>query len=301
MSKPEFDQRILDRESARALELQAAKVFQPRTPISAREFFAGRWNQITTLADAIGQIGLHVVIYGERGVGKTSLANVVKPLLQMLDQEVEEEENYSEPGTGSGRIVIKANANTGDTFSSSWQKLFEHLTWRGGKPGIGLVPMKKGNVSIRKAFGLEGDITVDDARRIIMRIPGSVFIVDEYDRAAKDTAREFTDLMKALSDFSAECTVILVGVSDTIDQLVADHASINRALIQILLPRMEFGELREILTKAEKSLEIQFSEDAGNLIVNISQGLPHYTHLLGLHSVRMAAKRMSAEIEQRDV
>ncbi|HEV7843392.1 MAG TPA: hypothetical protein VGO69_06825, partial [Pyrinomonadaceae bacterium] len=64
---------------------------------------------------------------------------------------------------------------------------------------------------------------------------------------------------------------------------------------------MEPGELREILTKAEGSLPIRFSDEAANLIVNLSQGLPHYTHLLGLNAVRIAAKRLSAYIERADV
>src|SRR5690349_10398978 len=68
----------------RELSLAAANAFQPRTPITTKELFAGRWNQMTTLADAVSQPGLHVVIYGERGVGKTSLANVVKPLISVL-------------------------------------------------------------------------------------------------------------------------------------------------------------------------------------------------------------------------
>jgi hypothetical protein len=64
---------------------------------------------------------------------------------------------------------------------------------------------------------------------------------------------------------------------------------------------MEVGELREILTKAEEPLSISFSTESANLIVHISQGLPHYTHLLGLHSVRNAAKRRSSRIERSDV
>jgi len=90
-------------------------------------------------------------------------------------------------------------------------------------------------------------------------MPGSVFIVDEFDRAANETSGNFTDLMKGLSDFSVDCTIILVGVSDTVDQLIADHASISRSLVQILLPRMVEKELREILSTAEKALDIGFS------------------------------------------
>jgi hypothetical protein len=67
----------------------------------------------------------------------------------------------------------------------------------------------------------------------------------------------FTDLIKGPSDFACDCNVILVGVSDTVDRLIGDHASISRALVQILVPWMEEKELREILSKAEETLEIK--------------------------------------------
>jgi hypothetical protein len=65
---------------------------------------------------------------------------------------------------------------------------------------------------------------------------------------------------------------------------------------------MKAEELRAILTNAEKTLEVEFSEDAATLIVHVSQGLPHYTHLIGLHALRNAAlKRVSPMIERTDV
>jgi len=49
-------------------------------------------------------------------------------------------------------------------------------------------------------------LTIDDVRRILSNLPGSVFIIDEFDRAANVTSREFTDLLKSLSDFAVDCT-----------------------------------------------------------------------------------------------
>jgi Cdc6-like AAA superfamily ATPase len=296
----------LSAEQAQKLEVQAAKVFQPRAPISAREFFAGRWTQITTLADAVSQTGLHVVIYGERGVGKTSLANVVKPIIEAFDemgaQSSTRSPSQNETSKPPGRIVIKANANSDDAFSSIWDKLFEDLTWLDDNQGIGYETRIRGRVTLRDAFELSDVLGVDDVRRIVSRISGGpVFIVDEFDRAAQEASREFTDLIKAFSDFGVDCTIILVGVSDTVDGLVADHASINRTLVQILLPRMETQELRQILENAEKALSIEFSPEAASLIVTVSQGLPHYTHLVGLHSVRISARSYSGYIEKTAV
>lgn len=154
---------------------------------------------------------------------------------------------------------------------------------------------------ILKAFSLPPELGVDDVRRVLAKIPGSVFIIDEFDRAAPDTSLALTDLIKALSDFAVDSTVVVVGVADTVDQLISDHASVSRAMVQVLLPRMEVTELDEILINAENSLKVRFSDESRSLIIHISQGLPHYTHLIGLHAVRKAADRRTTGIERQDV
>jgi hypothetical protein len=90
----------------------------------------------------------------------------------------------------------------------------------------------------------------------------------------------FTDLLKALSDYAVDSTIVVVGVSDTVDDLIRDHASIVRAVVQAQLPRMNRSELTEILSKGAQTLGITFEPHAAELIVRMSQGLPHYTHLI---------------------
>jgi hypothetical protein len=282
----------LTQEAAENLDLLASKTFRPRTPITTRDLFAGRWDQIKTLIDAVNQAGLHVVIYGERGVGKTSLSNVIGPIVAAFD------ESKTPLPSRRERLVVKAVASSDDTFSSLWHSLFSQITWKDNRPVYGVLPGSKSPMPLRKAFSLGDTLAVDEVRKVVSMIPGAVYIVDEFDRSAQRTSKNFTDLMKALSDFGVECTIILVGVAETIDGLMADHASISRALVQVLLPRMRPEELREILTKAEESLTIKFSDEAASLIVNLSQGLPHYTHLLGLHSVRISAARQTNHVER---
>ncbi len=69
----EHDGANIDQTTAEVISGRAGRVFQPRIPINRPDFFAGRWDQLTTIVDAVSQAGLHAVIYGERGVGKTSL------------------------------------------------------------------------------------------------------------------------------------------------------------------------------------------------------------------------------------
>ncbi len=119
----------------------------------------------------------------------------------------------------------------------------------------------------------------------------AVCIFDEFDRMPRSEARIFSDLIKSLSDNAVSSTVVLVGVAETVTDLVEEHASIERALVQVQMPRMENAELQEILEKAAEQLEVTFSDKATRAIVGLSQGLPHYTHLLGRESVRKAARQ----------
>src|ERR1700733_13370267 len=50
--------------------------FSPSAPIDRRDVFAGRRDQLAALYTVMRQRGQHAVIYGERGVGKTSLASI---------------------------------------------------------------------------------------------------------------------------------------------------------------------------------------------------------------------------------
>jgi GTPase SAR1 family protein len=271
------------------LSVRAGTVFKPRSPITTKELFAGRWNELMEISDAVHQPGLHVVVYGERGVGKTSLANVVKATVWAVDKGDKDEVDR--------RMVIKEVANTADSFSTIWNRLFSQISF----PDTLLSPQHPDYLaSTRRAFSLPDEIKIEDVRRVLSQTPGAVFILDEFDQASREISKSFTELIKALQDLVVDCTIILVGVSETIDKLIEDHASINRAIVQVKVERMRPDDLRQILENAEKVLGIKFLEDAASLIVNLSQGLPHYTHLIGLHAVRSAAHRLNLNFVERD-
>ena len=80
----EISDHFTSEEDAQKAYYRAGRVFLPNTAVSTRALFSGRKRQITLVVDSINQVGLHAVIFGERGVGKTSLANIVQPLLEAV-------------------------------------------------------------------------------------------------------------------------------------------------------------------------------------------------------------------------
>ena len=59
----------------------ARDIFTPHQPIHSLELFFGRANEVRALIEHLNTPGQHALLFGDRGVGKSSLANVASELL----------------------------------------------------------------------------------------------------------------------------------------------------------------------------------------------------------------------------
>lgn len=264
------------------LNAEIAKIFTPSAPIDNAALFAGRTPQLLKVINAISRRGQHVVLYGERGVGKTSLANILFEALESM---------------ALGSYEVKAvNCEAGVTFSILWHNVFRNLTFKEGRAGF------KSADDDRVADDLLAElVTPDDVRYMFEQLEKpTVVIIDEVDRISDpEITTRLADTIKTLSDHSVNATLVLVGVADSVDDLIAEHLSIERALMQVPMPRMSSVELNEIMEKGLPKVGMTISPDAKAQISQLSQGLPHYTHLLALHAAQNAVvnDRLSIDIE----
>ena len=269
---------------------KVSSVFSPAAPINRRDLFAGRIPELERVFEAANTRGQHAVIFGERGVGKTSLATIVQDILSSQTQH------------GDNYFVVKINCSQDDDFTSAWNKAFSEIELSAdtGKTAMGLGAAKAVREDITAAELLPEQVKPGNVLKLARQLGKTVIIFDEFDRVDDDQGL-FADTIKTLSDSSADCTIILVGVARDIDTLVKEHASVDRALVQIMMARMTPTELHEILNKAMNALQMNMSADARNLIVLLSQGLPHYTHVLGKASSIECIKHDQKEIALNDV
>ena len=262
-----------------------ARSFSPSAPIDKKALFAGRASQILEAINAFHQRGQHAVIFGERGVGKTSLSNV---LLEILGPKV------ATPACGP------INCDQTTTFESLWQTIFKEMPLSSERVSNGFTTettSEKGTL----ADLLPGKPTPDAIRAILQRIDKSVIVIDEVDRIDdRSTTTLLADTIKNLSDHSVDSTIILAGVADSVDTLISEHESVQRALVQIRMPRMSEAELFEIVDKGLSACGMTINEDAKRRIEHLSQGLPHYAHLLALHSAQAAATEDRLNIQTED-
>jgi hypothetical protein len=267
-----------------------AEAFRPAAPIDRRGLFSGRQDEIAELYSVIAQPGQHAVIYGERGVGKTSLAVVVAELLR-----------------GSGILVARATCDSSDNFSTVWRKGLSEIAVSSKTEAIGFgSATSESNMPASGLLG-PGDVTPHAVQRALGAIgeqqPIAV-IFDEFDRLGAAEGKDraiFADTIKTLSDRVAPATIVIVGVADDVGELIREHASVERALVQIRMPRMSRDELAEIATRGVEAARMRIAKASVARITALSQGLPHYTHLLTQLAAQAALNERRDDIAMRDV
>ena len=266
----------LSMEEKYRLRATVVLTFTPGKPVSNLDLLAGREKQIGKVLEAVFSPGQHAAIYGERGVGKSSLANLIYDMVFATGKE--------------SFIPVRINCSAMISYHEIWREIFRQIQLN----------------SARGETMLEDQVSdtpnSEDIRQIFEQASNSsIVVIDEFDRVDEITAAAMSDTIKTLSDRDADTTLVLVGVADSVEQLIYEHLSIDRALIQIPMPRMSRDELIAIVTKGMTRLpELSIEEGLGKRMADISKGLPHFTHLLAKHSALSAINDGRRRIVRKD-
>ena len=281
----------MDKEQVGKLLLQVREVFTPSAPVRSRSLFAGRLDELIKLRDTINTRGKHSIIYGERGVGKTSLANVISEVFS------------------TAMFVSKVSCNRSDKFASLWSKALNKITLKITKPQIGFNVDDKEEIIRLSNYLINNGIDVNQISSLLTEFSRpTLLIFDEFDTVIDDSTKsQFADLIKDLSDNNPLVTILIVGIGDNIIQLIGKHPSVARCLGQIHLPRMSKREIGSVIDNGVKILGMNVDGDVKNTIIKLSQGFPYYTHLimeytttktLQMESLRIKMQHLEASIFQ---
>lgn len=271
------------------------RAFNPSGPVTEYDMFKGRQKQVESVLGGVFDQGRSVIIFGERGVGKTSLAKVIHDIIKTIGEKASTQVVYS---------LVTCNRKA--SFSKLWHEIYKKvMITLPTKQVIGFNIDDSSQKPEPQRIAL-GDTTNPDGidqDQILNTISEvqSVWIFDEFNLVPETEREAFADLIKALSDRNARATVILVCVAEDVSEIIASHNSIERCTTQVLMPRMEASELGEILERAESIMEMSFSLDSKQLILSLSQGFPYITHFLGREAALAALRRRSLAINHADI
>jgi len=164
-----------------SLEFEIAALFDG-APIDEEDLFAGRLSEVRKMLETVITRSKHVVLFGERGVGKTSLSNIFW-------------KRYNK--TLKSFVVARVQAGPADNFSSLWIRALEELKAAGtatGRPEY-----------VNFDINYES-ITPSHVRRELQKCGANalpVIIVDEYNEVIDADAKKLTaNLIKEFYDFA---------------------------------------------------------------------------------------------------
>ena len=196
--------------------IQLGEVFTPAAPIQDADLFSGRHDLLLRMAHAVSQRGMHCILFGERGVGKTSLSNVLPAAMK---------------ATGGKLAVASVNCDTTDDYRSLMRKLMQEIISEREIRNIGF-----GDSSTLASSPLSQNLPADPRPNDVLRLLQSInantlLILDEFDRVTdQNSVRLMSDTIKTLSDRAVPATFVLVGVADNVDGL-PERTPLHRTML----------------------------------------------------------------------
>src|SRR6185312_7273474 len=260
--------------------------FTPSQPVADQRMFAGRDGVLKTIIGSIEDQRLHAVLYGERGIGKTSL-------LHMLSQAAQE----------ARYIVVYTSCGANTTFDEIFRAAAADIpllfhsgfapTTSEAEKGATLADLlPPGPVSPHKF----GDLCT---KLVGTRV---LIILDEFDRCESGAfRRDVAELINNLSDRLGRVQLILAGVAADLTELVEHIPSIRRNIFALRVPKMPDSEVLQIVANGEREAGLTFDPTATASVVAVALGSPYIANLLGHHAGHLALDQGRSTVLPRDV
>ncbi|WP_431271188.1 ATP-binding protein [Dankookia sp. P2] len=214
------------------------------------------------IARALIEDRSHIVVFGERGRGKTCLANLVATQVEAAEFFVV-------------RHVCSGNSNFDEIMRGLLHEMADGLARRASADFnklldiLGLAP--SGSLQPSDVLAIFDNL---HDHRILM-------LVDESDRVEDEATRTaVADTIKQLSDRDLPILFMIVGASDNPDALLGRNPSIQRCVMRMGLPLLTQAQVEHLVACGAAQAGLEFTASARTCIAELARGLPYMAQLL---------------------
>jgi hypothetical protein len=265
---------------ARSAALRDA--FTPTRPQRSLRRLVGRKQELHRILEVIAEDRNHVVVYGDRGRGKTSVANLVAASARRY-----------------GYSVGRYSCADGSDFDEIVRGLARDL------------PRSLLAAPVVEDYALEGceaalprsTLLPRDVVQFHGRLTGGnlLLVIDDFERVLHAPTRtRLADTLKQVSDRCIPLSFLITGVADSLDELLGWQPSIQRSVVGVPLPLLTDDDAQEILDLGAASAGLVYPHRICDRITHFACGSPYVVHLLALHAGRRALARGADSVSEAD-
>lgn len=277
-----FFRRIFRRK--RAEGALAKDVFTPSVPAGLG--FVGRAEELRDLVNFGLQVpGTQIAVWGESGAGKSSLIN--KGLKQVGRAAVK---TACTPGVSFEDLLSSALSGTGAFYISSSSATIEEKEVSGISVGSDLIgaDISIGHEKLTSKSTVRSPITPPllTPHRLVKELGARElsWVVEDFHKLSVEVRAQVAHTLKVFSDEGEkfpQTTAIVVGVAESLDDLMAETVNVATRLVDIEVRPLEDRDLSNVLEVGEVKLNIDFSAIHDQLL-HISVGTASVMHSLAL-------------------
>lgn len=254
------------------------EVLSASRPIHSIEHLKGRDKELDTIKKSLYAPGRHVFVYGDRGVGKSSLGHTAA---------------YQYQSSDASPIFVSGSPD--DTFNTVIANIVSQAVRRPRTESVKTtksLSVELGGIKIGEGSEIAGIDTAaairstGDAVALLEQVAekrggSTAVVIDEFDAISDPAERnKFAALLKQVGDRSVNLKFIFTGIGKSLDELLGAHQSSYRQLETVELPRLGWDARREIVQAAADAFGLELDNNVNWRIAMVSDGFPYYIHLI---------------------
>ncbi len=305
------------------LKFDLHSTFFPGQPIDNPMWFAGRKHDIERALKALCRPGASLMVYGDRGVGKSSFVEMVK-LIATGNSHLIYRHGFHKlfpPDKFKFRIIAVECDSETNTTNKVLQRLITspygiRQIINGKIDRIEKTVKDKFTIDLLKLFsgGFENEnktvltdfkeeSTIEIFSNLVQTISkdvlsngeGLLIAIDEFDLVEDNS--KMASLIKTLSKNNVK--FLISGIADSYENLIAGHQSVMRQFFEgrVQIDPMKPEEIRDIYKLVEENSKgtLCFNEKFVDEVVDKSHGFPYYAQLFGQLGLDIAMERDNSE------
>jgi energy-coupling factor transporter ATP-binding protein EcfA2 len=262
-------------------------VFTPTLP--AMLTFVEREKINERLVDSLQTPGKQLVLYGYTGSGKTTL--IINKLNQLTDK-------YIISRCVSSMTYEDLVLDAFDQLDPYYRELTTSTKCTTKEASVaaeyGLLRGKLSTIEKAEIASVSRRILppqlTPQRLAIFMGIAGYCWVIEDFHKLSSvENKKRLSQTMKVFVDCAFDypkLKIIAIGQVGTAREFVEFDKELQRRVTEIHIPLMEMDELREILRKGEKLLNIEMDQQVTKSIIRHSNGLAAVCHQLALNCCR---------------